>query len=304
VSQVVGTVDVSRHEDLAFELGVSYLPCFALFRCLEPGLLIAGCSGPLMRALAAMPSRNNAAASTFTEQDAALAVERCREFALAMDDDNLPRARATALKRPLSSSAGGSAPHRLVQKISTTRPLRVFVAGDRSKVGKSRSVAHGKPRPATRPQYPNEVIQGRVVMGCDGAQRVFGAAGEPAEAGGLTERAGIHQTRDAVRGASGAGVELPGSAGLPSNDANVPAQLVTKWCDTKGVENRGIGPVVFYKGFTREFLDGNVGTSQDLLAEIRKAVDQMSKGKKVKLGFIQCIPPACWSVWIVPRSLC
>jgi hypothetical protein len=29
---------------------------------------------------------------------------------------------------------------------------------------------------------------------------------------------------------------------------------VTKWCDTVGVANRGVGPVVFYKGFTREFL--------------------------------------------------
>lgn len=35
-------------------------------------------------------------------------------------------------------------------------------------------------------------------------------------------------------------------------------QLVTKWCDAKGIANRGLGPVIFYKGFTREFLKGNV----------------------------------------------
>ena len=58
---------------------------------------------------------------------------------------------------------------------------------------------------------------------------------------------------------------------------------MTKYCTIKGVENRGIGPVVFYKGFTREFLKGNMGTSQDLLADIKASVDDISKGKKVRV---------------------
>lgn len=58
-------------------------------------------------------------------------------------------------------------------------------------------------------------------------------------------------------------------------------QLVTKWCDAMGVANRGIGPVVFYKGFTREFLKGNVGTSADLLRDARESVEEIGRGKKV-----------------------
>ncbi|CAM9480697.1 unnamed protein product [Ectocarpus fasciculatus] len=58
-------------------------------------------------------------------------------------------------------------------------------------------------------------------------------------------------------------------------------QLVTDWCEANGVACRGIGPVVFYKGFTREFLKGGAGTSEDLLQEIRDAVEEISSGKKV-----------------------
>ncbi|CBJ49215.1 conserved unknown protein [Ectocarpus siliculosus] len=58
-------------------------------------------------------------------------------------------------------------------------------------------------------------------------------------------------------------------------------QLVTDWCEANGVACRGIGPVVFYKGFTRQFLKGGAGTSEELLQEIRDAVEEISSGKKV-----------------------
>ncbi|CAB1103079.1 unnamed protein product [Ectocarpus sp. CCAP 1310/34] len=58
-------------------------------------------------------------------------------------------------------------------------------------------------------------------------------------------------------------------------------QPVTDWCEANGVACRGIGPVVFYKGFTREFLKGGAGTSEELLQEIRDAVEEISSGKKV-----------------------
>ena len=54
----------------------------------------------------------------------------------------------------------------------------------------------------------------------------------------------------------------------PATQCEAP-QLVTKWCDAMGVANRGLGPVVFYKGFTREFLKGNMGSSADLLRDAR-----------------------------------
>ncbi|KAG5187152.1 AAA domain-containing protein [Tribonema minus] len=57
-------------------------------------------------------------------------------------------------------------------------------------------------------------------------------------------------------------------------------QLISKWCAAKGVACRGIGPVVFYAGFTRAFLKGEAGTSEQLLADAKAAVDEISKGKK------------------------
>ncbi len=65
------------------------------------------------------------------------------------------------------------------------------------------------------------------------------------------------------------------------NPTPPPQQLVTKWCDAVGVANRGVGPVVFYKGFTREFLRGTVGTSADLLRDARESVEAIGRGKKV-----------------------
>lgn len=40
---------------------------------------------------------------------------------------------------------------------------------------------------------------------------------------------------------------------------------------------------MFYKGFTREFLKGNVGSSADLLRDAREAVEQIGRGKKVRV---------------------
>jgi hypothetical protein len=45
----------------------------------------------------------------------------------------------------------------------------------------------------------------------------------------------------------------------------------------------GIGPVVFYPGFTRSFLEGEQGTSQSLIASAVEAVQRLSMGKKVVL---------------------
>lgn len=52
-------------------------------------------------------------------------------------------------------------------------------------------------------------------------------------------------------------------------------QLVTSWCNQIGIACQGIGPIVFYKGFTRAFLDGVAGTSEGLLSDVRKAVEKV-----------------------------
>lgn len=56
-------------------------------------------------------------------------------------------------------------------------------------------------------------------------------------------------------------------------------QPVTVFCDRVGIANRGIGPVVFYKGFTRAYLAGETGPAEALLEEAKTAVEDISRGK-------------------------
>jgi hypothetical protein len=60
-------------------------------------------------------------------------------------------------------------------------------------------------------------------------------------------------------------------------------QLVEEFCKSKGIASCvPIGPIVYYKGFTRAFLKGEVGeTSEQLLQKAGEAVDKLSVGKKV-----------------------
>ncbi|CAM9186153.1 unnamed protein product, partial [Phaeothamnion confervicola] len=58
-------------------------------------------------------------------------------------------------------------------------------------------------------------------------------------------------------------------------------QPVAVWCRRAGIACVGVGPIVFYPGFTREFLKGSVGTSADLLAEAVAAVHRVSRGRRL-----------------------
>jgi len=58
-------------------------------------------------------------------------------------------------------------------------------------------------------------------------------------------------------------------------------QLVAQFCEHHGISCTPIGPIVYYKGFTREFLEGNTETSSELLAKVTKAVDQLSIGRQI-----------------------
>jgi hypothetical protein len=59
-------------------------------------------------------------------------------------------------------------------------------------------------------------------------------------------------------------------------------QLVSQWCEEQGIACKGIGPIVFYTGFTREFLKGNAGTSQQLLQDAKAAVDEVNSNLKTE----------------------
>mmetsp|Transcript_19778 Transcript_19778/g.42414 ORF Transcript_19778/g.42414 Transcript_19778/m.42414 type:complete len:557 (+) Transcript_19778:108-1778(+) len=60
-------------------------------------------------------------------------------------------------------------------------------------------------------------------------------------------------------------------------------QLVERFCKSKGIESCvPVGPIVYYKGFTRAFLKGETGeTSEQLLRKAGRAVDDLARGKRV-----------------------
>jgi dethiobiotin synthetase len=60
-------------------------------------------------------------------------------------------------------------------------------------------------------------------------------------------------------------------------------QPITQYCRAKGISNVSIGPVVFYQGFTRSFLNNETETPTALLEKVRVAVDDVSRGKKFVL---------------------
>ena len=58
-------------------------------------------------------------------------------------------------------------------------------------------------------------------------------------------------------------------------------QPVTVFCKERGISCRGIGPVVFYSGFTRAFLDDTTKSTSEMLHEIKDAVCEISVGKRI-----------------------
>jgi hypothetical protein len=60
-------------------------------------------------------------------------------------------------------------------------------------------------------------------------------------------------------------------------------QLIEVYCQEQGIACVPIGPLVYYRGFTRAFLAGETAPTPQLLADCGRAVDQVARGKKVVL---------------------
>ena len=60
-------------------------------------------------------------------------------------------------------------------------------------------------------------------------------------------------------------------------------QLVKKYCEAKGIDAVDVGPLVYYKGFTRAFLNGETESSAELLEKVKNSVDTLSQNKQVVL---------------------
>lgn len=115
-------------------------------------------------------------------------------------------------------------PHREQQEDPT---IRIFIAGERSQVGKS-SVCMGMLGTLLRMGYP------------------------------------------------------PSSLGYikPATQCEA-TQLVAKYCAKHRIDCTPVGPVVYYKGFTRAFLAGETDGTDALLSMAGKAVDEIAVGKKL-----------------------
>ncbi len=68
----------------------------------------------------------------------------------------------------------------------------------------------------------------------------------------------------------------------PATQCEAP-QLVQAYCDQVGIECVPVGPIVYYKGFTRAFLAGETESSAELLAKASDAVDRIARGKRIIL---------------------
>jgi dethiobiotin synthetase len=60
-------------------------------------------------------------------------------------------------------------------------------------------------------------------------------------------------------------------------------QSVALFCKQCGIYCVSIGPVVFYKGFTRAYLDGSTDTSSALLHQVMDAVNEAKQSRKFVL---------------------
>lgn len=60
-------------------------------------------------------------------------------------------------------------------------------------------------------------------------------------------------------------------------------QLIQLYCDKHGILCVPIGPLVYYRGFTRAFLAGEAGSTQEWLDHCATAVDRVARGKRIVL---------------------
>jgi AAA domain len=68
----------------------------------------------------------------------------------------------------------------------------------------------------------------------------------------------------------------------PATQSESP-QLIEAFCRHHGITCVPIGPLVYYRGFTRAFLAGETGSSDELLLSCVRAVDRVARGKDIVL---------------------
>jgi len=59
------------------------------------------------------------------------------------------------------------------------------------------------------------------------------------------------------------------------------SQLIAKYCEKNNIAHEPIGPIVYYKGFTRAFLNGETDDTKTLLERVKQSVDTIALDKDV-----------------------
>lgn len=62
---------------------------------------------------------------------------------------------------------------------------------------------------------------------------------------------------------------------------NESTQLIQLYCDKQGIQCVPVGPLVYYRGFTRAFLANETPSTDELLQQCAEAVDRVARGKTV-----------------------
>ena len=61
----------------------------------------------------------------------------------------------------------------------------------------------------------------------------------------------------------------------------VSVQMITKFCESKGIKQVSLGPVVYKRGYTYDAIDEINGTNEERMEAVLKSVLDIGKGKKV-----------------------
>lgn len=82
----------------------------------------------------------------------------------------------------------------------------------------------------------------------------------------------------------------------PATQCEAP-QPIAEYCSARGVDHVGVGPVVFYAGFTRAFLSGQTESAAQLLAKAEAAVSALAQAAGRRLVLVDGVGyPAVGSI--------
>ena len=126
--------DVGLYEDLAFEEEVGLLPCFHFYR---GGRRVGGITAEDVAVSKKEKDNNTGSSSSSSHPGLTTLLDQCRAFIRSMDEEEEEEEEEDGGDQYHNKATKPTPRFPLVNAIKPGQPLLLFVAGDRSKVGKS-----------------------------------------------------------------------------------------------------------------------------------------------------------------------